>query len=94
MRDQEPPDRLGERGSSTEGFAGEARASMKPDRFLSFATLAVLLLLAGCTVPPPMMGSADCEALCSRQGRTVKRYLVGSAVPIFKPQPPVTCECQ
>ena len=73
------------------------RAAMKLNRFLSAAgcLLAValaLLLLDGCTLPPPM-SPADCEALCSQQGRTVSKYQVGSAVPIFKPRAPVICEC-
>lgn len=54
------------------------------------------LIAAGCVASctlPPTVSMMDCEVMCSKQGRTVKTYRVGSAVPIFKRTPPVVCEC-
>ena len=48
--------------------------------------------LSGCTLPP-QVSPKDCHSLCSDQGKGVKLYRVGSAVPIVKRRPPVICEC-
>lgn len=45
----------------------------------------------GCMAPH--ISVSECEAMCARQGREVRLYKIGSVVPIFKPRPPVVCEC-
>jgi len=53
---------------------------------------ALFAFLQACTLPPDMTAER-CATFCNAQGRTVASYRVGSAVPIFKPRPPVTCDC-
>lgn len=71
---------------------------MKSDRFLTCAAafgvgLAMVIYAAGCSTLPPNVSLTDCEVMCTKQGRTLRTYRVGSAVPIFKRTPPVVCEC-
>lgn len=54
-------------------------------------TLLALTLAAGCSAPD--MSPTQCSEFCAKQGKVVASYRVGSSVPIFKPKPPVTCEC-
>lgn len=60
------------------------------------STLAVVGMLlsasiAGCAAAD--MTAAKCLEFCASQGTTVRSYRVGTAVPIFKPKPSVSCEC-
>ena len=59
----------------------------------SVAVVGMLLSasIAGCAAAD--MTAAQCLEFCASQGKTVRSYRVGSAVPIFRPKPPVSCEC-
>ncbi len=64
---------------------------------INYTRLIILLMLIGFTVSctlPPNISISECESMCSKQGRSVKIYQVGSAIPIFKPTPPTICECR
>jgi hypothetical protein len=76
--------------------ARQAGGAMQHDCYLWSALNRVILLLVlvmplGCMAPHVSM--SECEMMCARQGQKVQVYHVGSVVPIFKPRPPVICEC-
>jgi hypothetical protein len=58
---------------------------------VAFVATFASLVLASCMAAS--MSVSDCVKLCEGQGSKVKAYRVGSVVPIFKPRPPVICEC-
>jgi hypothetical protein len=63
---------------------------IKPYRLVTLFML--LALIIGCTLTPAI-SLEQCRSICLTQGRSIKKYQVGSVVPIFKPAPPVVCEC-
>jgi hypothetical protein len=63
----------------------------KPKRLITLFIL--LAVVTGCTLTPAI-SMEQCRSMCATQGRGIKKYQVGSVVPIFKPAPAVVCECE
>ena len=70
---------------------------MAANNYLRISALALMALaslgLVGC-VNTPVLTAQKCQELCARDGKTVKMYRVGAAIPIVKPDPNVHCECE
>lgn len=52
----------------------------------------LFLSISACSTTPGV-SIEDCKNMCTKQGKGLKRYQIGTVIPIFKPVPTVNCEC-
>jgi hypothetical protein len=65
----------------------------KSPSFILVLMILASVMFSACTRPPNLT-ARQCQELCVRDGRAMKTYRVGTAIPIIKRSPTVHCECE